>query len=358
MVEVLPTRWSHLARYGLLGTTLLGARASASTCDGWWDTSVNALFGVELAPRADISFGVELRQCVTSDADVVVRIELTPDAPRLIVGARVYFFTPSQPPIHPPQDDDYNRELLGFEGGLSFDRKARLAVHVAGSLGSATRYVAIQSRVGEPRRVFTLGLMAGWGYDVRGKEPDKPKPGRPLSWRGQTIRPSITTTSVTSGEDRAVRDHFASCAQLEFSSVWTFLRLAAELAAVGASEALVLAALDAADDEVRHAELCAKAAGGVALSMLPPFIAQPRFTKRSPRALALLAEEALLDGCINEGVAAEEARLTSAEACAPISAMLATIANDEARHAELSWNVLAWIASIAPELIGTRPTTM
>lgn len=109
-------------------------------------------------------------------------------------------------------------------------------------------------------------------------------------------------------EDRVVRDHFAM-ARHEASSVWTFLRLAEDLAAVGAPSALIAAALDAADDEVRQAEACARAAGGATLAPLAGHIAAPRFAQRSHATLRVLASEAWLEGCINEGAAAREASL-------------------------------------------------
>jgi hypothetical protein len=196
----------------------------------------------------------------------------------------------------------------------------------------------------------TFGFLAGIAGTVKDEERRGLDAGRPLTVDGRQLRPHAYGRELASAEDRAVRDHFVDAAQLEYSSVWAFLRLAAELAAVGAPHALILAALDAADDEVRHAAQCAQAAGGVELAPLPMALAQPRFARRSPHALAILAREAWLEGCLNEAAAAEEARLTSGEAGAN-AAVLAAIAVDEARHAELSWRVLAWIHAIAPEVV-------
>ena len=178
-------------------------------------------------------------------------------------------------------------------------------------------------------------------------------------------RPAITSLPCVRGaEDRAVRDHFASSAQIELSSVWTFLRLAAELTAAGAPGELIARALDAADDEVRHAELCAQAAGGVGLAALPMIAARPRFTARGPPAPATpavragpggcprqtaapLAVEAWREACLNETAPAEEARLAARDAEINVE-MLTAIARDEDRHAELSWEVLAWVFEVAP----------
>lgn len=64
----------------------------------------------------------------------------------------------------------------------------------------------------------------------------------------------------------------------------------------------------------------------------------------------VLAIEAWCEGCLNETAAAEQARYASADAHGPNAAMLATIARDEAEHAELAWSVLAWVLEIAPEV--------
>jgi hypothetical protein len=130
--------------------------------------------------------------------------------------------------------------------------------------------------------------------------------------------------------------------------VWTFLRLAHELVAVGAPAALVARARDAADDELRHADLCRAAAGGIALADLPTHVARPRFANRSSAALAVLAAEAWCEGCLNETAAATEAALAATRAEGAVASMLAAISRDEHAHAELSWAVLGWVFSIAP----------
>jgi hypothetical protein len=200
----------------------------------------------------------------------------------------------------------------------------------------------------ESERPNRGGALVGLSPFILGSGPT---PGRPITHRSRVLVPEVIARAIPAcAEDRAVRDHFARSAQLEYSSVWTFLRLAAELAAIGAPAELVARALDAADDEVCHAEMCARAAGGLALAPLSMLAAQPRFTRRSARALAVIAAEAWREGCLNEGAAAEEARFASEEAHGPARAMLATIARDENRHAELAWAVLAWVQAVAPEV--------
>jgi hypothetical protein len=236
-----------------------------------------------------------------------------------------------------------------------------IGAHLALTYGNNVAYLAAQAMfpLNKQERPARGTLLLG--LSPSGVTTSTVSEGRPLIHDGQVVRPAIATLPFArSAEDRAVRDHFASAAQIELSSVWTFLRLAAELAAVGAPDELIARALDAADDEVRHSGMCAGAVGGLELTPLAMACAQPRFLQRSDRAFATLAVEAWLEGCLNEGAAAEEARLAAAEAEGAIAPMLAAIASDERRHAELSWAVLAWLYDVAPQIassaIAAAPT--
>lgn len=347
-----PLRWGHLLRHGLLGASLVGAAAGTATaepCDADVDRSIVAVtIGVAVTPRVGLIGGLEYRRCVDEQVDLMARAELGAGPPRLIAGARV----------RPFADADYlgalGTEDLGIEAGLAIDRARRPGVHLAATLGPAFFYGAIQGLfpltsqdVLAETRTAVVGGIAPWSLGG-----PTTVAGRPIARGDRWIVPDVLARAAAgSAEDRAVRAHFTQAAQLEFSSVWSFLRLAAELHAVGAPAALIAAALDAADDEVAHAELCAQAAGGLALAPLPAALAQPRFTARTPVALAVLAAEAWREGCLNEGAAAEEARLTAAEAEGPVRATLATIARDEAGHAALAWAVLAWLRAVAPDAL-------
>lgn len=61
-----------------------------------------------------------------------------------------------------------------------------------------------------------------------------------------------TGLELKSSLPRDVGDYFARCAELEAISVHAFVRLAAEVRARGAPEALARRAVIAAEDEVRH----------------------------------------------------------------------------------------------------------
>lgn len=338
------SRWPSLARHGLLGSTLLTIAAQPATaepCDDHADSSIGVVLGMDFTPKARLLFGLEGRKCLGDKGEVFARLQVGGGA-RLIVGSRIRPFEEML--------DESDKEKLGIEAGIALEADGNLGAHLAATYGYHFAYLAAQGLfpLSGRERPTRGGMVFGVSPWTLGEA--TVVEGRPLIHDGQLLRPAIARLpSARSREDRAVRDHFASSAQIELSSVWTFLRLAAELAAAGAPAELIACALDAADDEVRHAELCSHAAGGVELAALPMIAAQPRFTERSPRALATLAREAWLEGCLNETAAAEEARLAARDAETNV-AMLTAIACDEDRHAELSWAVLAWVFEVAPAM--------
>lgn len=341
------TRWSHLVRHGLIGTSLLGAAsvpAAADPCD--WETSQSFGFvlGLDLSPRLRVIGGVEGRVCLDERSEALVRLELGGGDLRVIAGARVRPFESNAA--------DGDSELVGLEGGLVLDAHQRFGLHGAATYGTHYAYGALQTMVSLNAAVPTRFSLLGGLSPSSLMHEDTAVPGRPLRCDGRYVRPKLAAprAACASEEQQAVSDYYVDAAQLELSSVWTFLRLAQELAAVGAPATLIARALDAADDEVRHAEMCARAAGGIALEAPPMDAARPRFTERSAQALAVLAAEAWREGCHDEAAAAEEARLAACEAEGAARTMLVTIAADEHRHAELSWSVLAWVRSIDPSL--------
>ncbi|MBC8066823.1 MAG: ferritin-like domain-containing protein [Deltaproteobacteria bacterium] len=121
-----------------------------------------------------------------------------------------------------------------------------------------------------------------------------------------------------------------------------FARLAIDLMVHGAPAELVDAAHVAARDEIRHAQHCygiASVFGGKRLG--PGALALS--ASASPSTLEQLAVECFRDGCVNETVAALCVAEGSRCAASPaIRDTLAAIADDEARHAELSYRILAW----------------
>ncbi|MFT3772395.1 MAG: ferritin-like domain-containing protein [Minicystis sp.] len=130
---------------------------------------------------------------------------------------------------------------------------------------------------------------------------------------------------------------------LEHASVASFGRFALELLAAGAPARLVQEAYEAALDEVRHARLCL----GLASAYAAETIAPAPFPFGGPvevtADLASIAARAAREGCVGETIAALTAAEQLARATDPaVRAVLAVIVEDESRHAELAYRVVAW----------------
>jgi hypothetical protein len=143
-------------------------------------------------------------------------------------------------------------------------------------------------------------------------------------------------------------------AQMECASVPAFHQLAAELLEHGAPLPLVERALDAADDEMHHAAICARLAsrhlGRVIQPTLPPGDARPALPGLP--GLVRLATESWLDGCLSEGFAAAHAAAAAAQASdTQARTTQRRIARDEARHAELAWSVLRFATSKGGDVV-------
>lgn len=128
----------------------------------------------------------------------------------------------------------------------------------------------------------------------------------------------------------------------EHASVASFARLALDLMTLGAPADLVDAAHVAARDEIRHATLAYGLASRLAGTAVGP---GPLAISNAARevSLASLASECFVDGCVGETVAALEAAEAKLRAQpGPIRDALEIIAEDEARHAELAYRIVAW----------------
>ena len=172
--------------------------------------------------------------------------------------------------------------------------------------------------------------------------------GRPLRAAGQLVAPGLACVAERfapspTDVDDAVARAWAEDAQAEAASVPAFLLLAQELMLLGAPMSLVDAALDAAEDEIRHAQSCAAIASQLCGALVVPRI--PVTPRRKPLgradSLIRLAVESWLDGCLNEGGASARAAEAAYSAEKPsMRNVLSGVATDEARHAKLGWEVL------------------
>jgi hypothetical protein len=181
--------------------------------------------------------------------------------------------------------------------------------------------------------------------------------GRPL-WRRRKMLLARTRWSsgrfdrvdgLTRADAVVLRDYWRRVARFEHASVPAFEELAIRLRRVGAPAYLADRALVAAGQERDHTTravaLAERFAGReLRLGHLAP---QPeRFVSREVE-LARLAVEALRDGALNEGYAAWQAAAQAKAASDPqVVETLAVVARDEAEHAELSRDVLAWCVQV------------
>lgn len=127
------------------------------------------------------------------------------------------------------------------------------------------------------------------------------------------------------------------CAHMEAASVVAFERLAVEMSALGAPDSLLERLHGAAADEVRHGRDVLALAGNHPM----PHVDAPSPGQRSAFAVAL---ENAREGCVRETFAALIARRQAATARdVTVRSVMTTIAADETRHAELSWELASWL---------------
>lgn len=137
----------------------------------------------------------------------------------------------------------------------------------------------------------------------------------------------------------------------EHASVAAFARFVLHLLSLAAPPDLVLDAIQAMEDEVHHARLC--------FGIARRFIDEPAAPGRMDLAGVLdqgddpasILQAAILEGCFEETVSAEYARVAVDRVKEEtIRAALARIAEDEARHADLAWRFVGWALQAYPEL--------
>lgn len=180
--------------------------------------------------------------------------------------------------------------------------------------------------------------------------------GRPLrSATGHALRPTVRVGGATRASAlRAAADALPPAArarlarawladaQDEFAAIAAFRQLAADLSHHGAPRRLIDAAQQAATDEVRHARRAFTIASALVGRTLRP-LPMPR--PRPVADLPTLATESWLDGAMNEGRAAAEARIGAETATVPaVAALQRAIGAEESTHAALGAAVAEWAA--------------
>jgi hypothetical protein len=150
--------------------------------------------------------------------------------------------------------------------------------------------------------------------------------------------PAGLTTSGRVTAESDVGAFLAHAAHLEAASVHAFVRMAAELEAHGAPEALLQAAKRAAMEEVQHARLMTDWARSHGAEPV-----RPRVEPGKVRDLEAILAENAAEGCVRETFGAVLAAHQSLAAQGDQARRrMARIARDETSHAELSWEVARW----------------
>ncbi len=144
---------------------------------------------------------------------------------------------------------------------------------------------------------------------------------------------SLTSVGLRARQHQRVLDDLA---HEEHISITAFNELAAQLEHHGAPHTLIQRCLEAAQDERRHAD-----------QLVELGARRPTFVSEVSAATTRLIDIALhnaVEGCVNETWSALEMRHRSLHA-ADIRARtcFAQIADDEARHAQLAWDLHEWL---------------
>ncbi|RKH03866.1 ferritin-like domain-containing protein [Corallococcus carmarthensis] len=151
-------------------------------------------------------------------------------------------------------------------------------------------------------------------------------------------RPVGLQDARAGGCEDARGGYFANAARLEAAAIHAFLRLRDELALHGASSELQDAALASAADEVRHTEVTLRLAHRFGATPVPPAV-----TALPLRPLDEVLLDNAVEGCVRETYGALVAHHQALHARDPeIREAMVRIAEDETRHAGLSWDIDAW----------------
>jgi hypothetical protein len=170
-----------------------------------------------------------------------------------------------------------------------------------------------------------------------------PEVGQGDGWHDESIH--LGRHDLRATERTALAELWLLSARMEQASIAAFAQLSLYLATLGAPARLHRMCQQAALDEIDHAQRCYAIARQ--LSGKPwtagPIAALAKTGSEKAMCFRRLAVGSLIDGCLSEGLASKVARAAGASVTdEAIRETLKVIAHDEATHAELAWEVLAW----------------
>lgn len=164
---------------------------------------------------------------------------------------------------------------------------------------------------------------------------------------------TIEETPTVSGNDSVIQEigrRWLEQAEGEHASVASFARFTLQLMAIGATPQLLTNSQNAAIDEIRHAKISYGFANKFLKTHFEP---GPINIDDSLPKLDLkgIVHSIIEEGCIEETIAAAEARFGAYVAKDPATKLVMTeISDDETRHAQLAWDTIRWIIKKFPEL--------
>lgn len=162
--------------------------------------------------------------------------------------------------------------------------------------------------------------------------------------RGDWSAPCTTPKVDMSDAIRAtLAASWEEIARMEHASIAAFARFALQLLAIGAPAELVAGAQAAMADEIAHARLAFALAGAYRGEAIGPGPLDVTGALDGADDVRQIFSLLIREGCVGETVAALEAG-ELAETCEDASPrrVLAQIAADETRHAELAWRTVRW----------------
>ena len=205
--------------------------------------------------------------------------------------------------------------------------------------------VGLAALLGTTMIWLPLSWVAAVG--IAGGSPGRPfrRLGRPVRARSrrstgwfEDLAPSLGALSPE--RRRALAASWERAALEEHASVASFAELSLELLALGAPAELVARCHEAAIDEIAHARACFALASAYAGAPRGPDRLPIAALRASP-SYASVGVASALDGCLNEGAAARNARAQIANETDPVvRAVLERIAEDEERHAALGADIV------------------
>lgn len=330
-------RWAYLAA---LGASLFPTTSAAELPS----PNLGVFLGISVGTRPQFEFGIETVQILKADGagcgdfhgptpGLTLQLSLLGlTQPRITLGTLLAAELHRNGPT-----------AIGEMGVSLLVREDRLPVSLHTGAVLEAQYANLYLRQDWLLRQYGFGAGARLNrtFDVR-EACDNSVPGRPMrDETGNAVAfDSLASADCPLGDDAS---RWLADAQGECASIPAFLTLALELSRLGAPAVLVRQALDAAEDEVLHAHLCATVASALAGKRLLPQMPSPVLRPALPRdrEIARLATESFLDGCLGEGFAAAKARASARQASSPyLAAVHSRIARDESRHAQLAWDVL------------------